>query len=80
VTVSNAERIVLPQTAVLTDDKGSYVLIVNAQNKIERRAGARLRHGGERRHHRRRRGAPRSRWWPPPARSCRKARLVKPAR
>jgi HlyD family secretion protein len=38
VTVSNAERIVLPQTAVLTDDKGSYVLIVNAQNKVERRA------------------------------------------
>ncbi len=38
VTVSNAERIVLPQTAVLTDDKGSYVLIVNANNKIERRA------------------------------------------
>ncbi len=38
VTVSNADRAVLPQTAVLTDDKGSYVLIVNAQNKIERRA------------------------------------------
>jgi HlyD family secretion protein len=38
VTVSNAERIVLPQTAVLTDDKGSYVLIVDANNKIERRA------------------------------------------
>lgn len=38
VTVSNAERTVLPQTAVLTDDKGSYVLIVNAQGKIERRA------------------------------------------
>jgi HlyD family secretion protein len=38
VTVSNAERTVLPQTAVLTDDKGSYVLIVNAQNKVERRA------------------------------------------
>lgn len=38
VTVSNAERVVLPQTAVLTDDRGSYVLIVNAQNKIERRA------------------------------------------
>jgi HlyD family secretion protein len=37
VTVSNAERAVLPQTAVLNDDKGSYVLIVNAQNKIERR-------------------------------------------
>jgi RND family efflux transporter MFP subunit len=38
VTVSNAERAVLPQTAVLNDDKGSYVLIVNAQNKVERRA------------------------------------------
>jgi HlyD family secretion protein len=38
VTVSNAQRIVLPQTAVLTDDKGSYVLVVNAGNKIERRA------------------------------------------
>jgi len=24
---------VLPQTAVLTDDRGSYVLIVDAQNK-----------------------------------------------
>jgi HlyD family secretion protein len=38
VTVSNAERMVLPQTAVLTDDKGSYVLVVDAQNKVERRA------------------------------------------
>src|SRR5216684_3849644 len=38
VTVSNAERAVLPQTAVLTDDRGSYVLIVDAQNKVERRA------------------------------------------
>jgi HlyD family secretion protein len=38
VTVSNAERSVLPQTAVLSDDKGSYVLIVNDKNKIERRA------------------------------------------
>jgi RND family efflux transporter MFP subunit len=38
VTVSNAERTVLPQTAVLTDDRGSYVLIVSAQNKLERRA------------------------------------------
>jgi len=38
VTVSNADRAVLPQTAVLTDDAGgSYVLIVNAQHKIERR-------------------------------------------
>ena len=38
VTVSNADRQVLPQTAVLTDDKGSYVMIVNAQHKVERRA------------------------------------------
>jgi HlyD family secretion protein len=38
VTVSNAEREVLPQTAVLTDDKGSYVLIVDSQHKIQRRA------------------------------------------
>ncbi|HEX3912629.1 MAG TPA: efflux RND transporter periplasmic adaptor subunit [Steroidobacteraceae bacterium] len=38
VTVSNARRAVLPQTAVLNDDKGSYVLIVNAQGKVERRA------------------------------------------
>lgn len=37
VTISNAARAVLPQTAVLTDDKGSYVLIVNAENKVERR-------------------------------------------
>ncbi len=38
VTVSNAKRAVLPQTAVLNDDKGSYVLIVNDQGKVERRA------------------------------------------
>jgi HlyD family secretion protein len=38
VTVSNAERTVLPQTAVLNDDKGNYVLIVNAQGKVERRS------------------------------------------
>src|ERR1700691_5257383 len=37
VTVSDPDRAVLPQTAVLTDDKGNYVLIVNAQHKIERR-------------------------------------------
>jgi multidrug efflux pump subunit AcrA (membrane-fusion protein) len=28
---------VLPQTAVLTDERGSYVLIVDAQNKVARR-------------------------------------------
>jgi HlyD family secretion protein len=38
VTVSNAERAVLPQTAVLNDDKGSYVLVVNGEGKVERRA------------------------------------------
>jgi HlyD family secretion protein len=38
VTISSAERVVLPQTAVLSDDKGSYVYIVNAQNKVERRS------------------------------------------
>jgi HlyD family secretion protein len=38
VTVSRADRAILPQTAVLTDDKGTYVLIVNTQHKIERRA------------------------------------------
>jgi len=27
----------LPQSAVLSDEKGNYVYIVNAQNKIERR-------------------------------------------
>jgi len=38
VTVSNAERSVVPQTAVLNDEKGSYVLVVSAQGKVERRA------------------------------------------
>jgi RND family efflux transporter MFP subunit len=38
VTISSAERVVLPQTAVLSDDKGSFVYIVNAQNKVERRS------------------------------------------
>jgi HlyD family secretion protein len=38
VTISNAARVVLPQTAVLSDDKGSYVYIVNAANKVERRS------------------------------------------
>src|SRR5579863_7213231 len=38
VTVSNAERAVLPQTAVLSDEKGNYVLIVNPQGKVERRS------------------------------------------
>ncbi|HEX4242304.1 MAG TPA: efflux RND transporter periplasmic adaptor subunit [Steroidobacteraceae bacterium] len=38
VTVSDAQREVLPQTAVLTDERGTYVLIVNSQNKVERRS------------------------------------------
>jgi RND family efflux transporter MFP subunit len=38
VTVSHAQRAILPQSAVLTDDKGAYVMIVNAQSKVERRA------------------------------------------
>jgi HlyD family secretion protein len=38
VTVSNAERAVLPQTAVLSDEKGSYVLIVDSKGKVQRRA------------------------------------------
>jgi HlyD family secretion protein len=38
VTVSNAERTVLPQTAVLTDDKGAYVFVVTPRNTVERRA------------------------------------------
>jgi len=33
VTVSNARRTVLPQTAVLTDEKGTYVLVVTAEKK-----------------------------------------------
>jgi RND family efflux transporter MFP subunit len=38
VTVSNAERAVLPQTAVMTDDKGaSYVLVVSANDKVVKR-------------------------------------------
>jgi len=38
VTVSNAARTVLPQTAVLTDEKGSYVLVVGADHRLERRS------------------------------------------
>lgn len=37
VTVSNEERAVVPQTAVLTDDNGSYVLVVADGNKVRRR-------------------------------------------
>ena len=38
VTVGKAERPVVPQTAVLSDSNGSYVFIVNAQSRVERRA------------------------------------------
>ena len=38
VTVSTAARTVLPQTAVLTDENGTYVLVVTPQNTVERRA------------------------------------------
>jgi multidrug efflux pump subunit AcrA (membrane-fusion protein) len=38
VTISNASRVVLPQTAVLSDDKGTYVYVVNTENKVERRS------------------------------------------
>ncbi|MGC1459451.1 MAG: efflux RND transporter periplasmic adaptor subunit [Steroidobacteraceae bacterium] len=37
VIVGRGERPVLPQTAVLSDDKGTYVLLVNADNHVERR-------------------------------------------
>ena len=37
VVVGNAKRSVLPQTAILSDEKGTFVLIVNNENKIERR-------------------------------------------
>jgi len=38
VAVDKAQRPVLPQTAVLADSNGSYVLIVDSQEKVERRA------------------------------------------
>lgn len=38
VAVEKAQRPVLPQTAVMADSAGSYVLIVNAAGKVERRA------------------------------------------
>jgi HlyD family secretion protein len=37
VTVANAERPILPQTAVMSDSKGTYVYVVNAKGHIERR-------------------------------------------
>lgn len=43
--VASTNGVILPQTAVLSDEQGSYVLIVNPDNKVERRpvtiAGAR---------------------------------------
>ena len=53
VAVDKAQRPVLPQTAVIADSNGSYVLIVNADNKVERHA---VRVSGvteSRRHHQR---------------------------
>jgi HlyD family secretion protein len=38
VVVGAAQRPVLPQTAVLSDSQGTFVLIVNAESKAERRA------------------------------------------
>ena len=38
VTVSHAQRIVLPQTAVLTDEQGPYVMLVDPQGRVHRRA------------------------------------------
>ncbi len=38
VVVGSAQRPVLPQTAVLSDTQGTFVLLVNDQNKTERRA------------------------------------------
>jgi HlyD family secretion protein len=37
VVVGKGERPVLPQTAVLSDDSGTYVLVVNANKQVERR-------------------------------------------
>jgi HlyD family secretion protein len=36
VALEKTQRPVLPQTAVMADEKGSYVLIVNASSKVER--------------------------------------------
>lgn len=38
VTISKSQRPVLPQTAVLADSEGSYVLLVSPDNKVVRRA------------------------------------------
>jgi HlyD family secretion protein len=36
--IEKAMRPVVPQTAVLTDSKGSYVFVIDARNRVERRA------------------------------------------
>jgi multidrug efflux pump subunit AcrA (membrane-fusion protein) len=36
--VGSTTGVLLPQTAVLSDEHGSYVLIVGSDNKLERRA------------------------------------------
>jgi RND family efflux transporter MFP subunit len=38
VEISGSRGAVLPETAVLSDDQGTYVLIVSPQDKVERRA------------------------------------------
>jgi len=38
VTVDKAERPVLPQTAVMSDSKGTYVYLINDHSQVERRA------------------------------------------
>jgi RND family efflux transporter MFP subunit len=37
VTIGSAQRPILPQTAVLSDEQGTYVYVVNASNHVERR-------------------------------------------
>ena len=46
--IDKGEHPVLPQTAVLSDEKGTYVFIVNATNRVERRDVQRARHHGRR--------------------------------
>ena len=37
VTTANVQRPILPQTAVLSDDEGTYVFVVSGESKVERR-------------------------------------------
>lgn len=37
VTVSHAQRVIVPPTAVLTDERGTYVMLVDPQGRVERR-------------------------------------------